>query len=155
MPTTESHNEVCSVQFEEGEAESDTRRSEDSVLAESPENADSHAETAESPLNSAISESDEPTNYLAALRSWITPPEIWTEPAEPLKSEWEYATSGEWTDNVGVLRKLGQVYSIAVVFPIFAVADYVKWIVKRPSRLLFTVVLLVVLAQLPPLSWIV
>lgn len=88
------------------------------------------------------------------LKEVITPPEIWSGGNRPLKDEWDYAKNGGWTTDVGVIRFFGQLYSVLVVFPIYAIAEIVKWTVKRPTRLVAIVVLFTLLAQFPPLSWL-
>lgn len=86
------------------------------------------------------------------LKEVVTPPEIWSKGNRPLKDEWDYATNGGWTTDVGFIRFFGQAYSLAVVFPVYAVAEIVKWLVKRPTRLLAIVILFTLLAQFPPLN---
>jgi hypothetical protein len=85
----------------------------------------------------------------------VTPPEIWSKGSRPLKDEWDYAKNGGWTTDVGFIRFFGQIYSALVVFPIFTVAELVKWAVARPARLVALVVLFTLLAQFPPLNWII
>jgi len=87
------------------------------------------------------------------LKEVITPPEIWSHGNRPLKDEWDYATNGGWTTDVGVIRFFGQLYSCVFVFPTYVIAEIVKWSVKRPTRLVAIVILFTLLAQFPPLKW--
>lgn len=86
------------------------------------------------------------------LKEVFTPPEIWSAGNRPLKDEWDYAMNGGWTTEDGLIRFFGQVYSLLVVFPIYAVTEFVQWAVKRPTRLAMIVVLFTLLAQIPPMN---
>jgi hypothetical protein len=116
---------------------------------------ESHESTAQSNPKSALTERDYFGEAWTWLKDWITPPEIWTEGSAPLKQEWEYACRGEWTTRDGFVRMAGQAYQIFVAFPVTTVCDYLKWIVKRPSRHAAAWLLLCLLAQFPPVSWLI
>jgi hypothetical protein len=102
-----------------------------------------------------VTESDGFWDVWEWFKDWITPPAVWTDGSEPLEQEWAYACRGEWTSKDGIPRTAGQVYSLLVVIPIVTVAEYLKWIVKRPTRLIAASALLFVLAQFPPVSWLI
>ncbi|REF00341.1 hypothetical protein [Thermomonospora umbrina] len=101
------------------------------------------------------------SDYLAELKdsgrrlaAAFTPPDMWSQPAASLAERWSYATRGEWTGD-GALRKAGQVYCLAVALPAAGLCRLIDWVTERPARLLATVVLLVLLHRLPPLSWLI
>lgn len=152
---TIGNSEVSSVQNAEIERDDAETPPKASPRATARVRKGEAAQSAQSGSKSAATESNQEPTLRDVILDWVTPPEIWTEGSRPLKDEWDYAKNGGWTADVGTIRKLGQVYSALVVFPVFAVAEYVKWIVKRPSRLVVAVVLSVLLAQFPPLSWII
>jgi hypothetical protein len=84
-----------------------------------------------------------------------TPPDVWAADRPALRAVWAYARRGEWTTRTGVWRRAGCVYAFAVAVPVTALAYYLAWICERPSRLLAAALLLIVFAQIPPLSWLV
>lgn len=89
------------------------------------------------------------------VRDAFTPPDIWSQERPSLSQIWAYATHGEWTNPKGGPRRVGQAYAAVVAFPVAGLAYLLAWVAERPSRLLATVVLLVLLAQVPPLSWLI
>lgn len=95
------------------------------------------------------------SEHLADLKAAWMPPDIWRQPRPGLADRWAYATcSKEWTGD-GYLRKAGQAYAIAIALPAAAVLLLADWIVERPSRLAAATVLIALLAQFPPLSWLI
>lgn len=98
-------------------------------------------------------------DYAAELKAWLratfTPPDVWSTDRAALKKVWAYASRGEWTTPDGALRKAGQVYALAVAFPVMAVCAVIEWTAERFSRLIFAVVLLWLLSSVPPLSWLI
>lgn len=111
--------------------------------------------TAQPELHSAVTGRDWIGDAWAWIRDWITPPAVWTDGSEPLQREWEYACAGEQTTPDGLPRLAVQLYSLTIAMPIIGAAEYVKWIVRRPSRLAAALALLWYLAQFPPLSWLI
>lgn len=85
----------------------------------------------------------------------FSPPDIWSQERPSLQQVWAYATRGGWTRPDGVPRRFGQVYAVVVAFPVAAVAYSLAWAAERGSRLVALIVLLVLLAQVPPLSWLI
>jgi hypothetical protein len=149
MTVTDSHSALHSA----GEAENDTLQGPSaSVRAPARERAES---TAQSTPQSADTDSDGNWDVWAWIQDWITPPSIWTDGSEPLQDKWAYACRGEWTAKDGIPRAVGQLYCVFVAMPVTAAADYVKWIVERPSRHVAAWLLLFVLAQFPPVSWLI
>jgi hypothetical protein len=90
----------------------------------------------------------------AAAAQW-TPPDVWADGRPALEQVWAYARHGEWTTRSGVWRWAGCIYAFAVAVPVPRTANYLAWICERPSRLLAAALLLIVFAQVPPLSWLV
>lgn len=88
-------------------------------------------------------------------RDVFTPPDIWSQDRPSLKKIWANATRGEWTNKTGLPRRLGQLDAILIAVPLVAAAYTIAWIAERPSRRVATVVLLVLLAAVPPLSWLI
>jgi hypothetical protein len=89
------------------------------------------------------------------FQSWATPPDIWSQDRPGLAKTWAYASRGAWARPVGPSRRLGQVYVAVVAFPVKAACQLIDWTIERPSRFAAAVVLLVVLAQFPPISWLI
>jgi hypothetical protein len=85
----------------------------------------------------------------------ITPPDIWNVGRSALADAKAYADRGEWTGRDGIPRKIGQTYFWFVSLPVRTVLAYIDWIVERPSRLVAALALLLVLAQFPPVSWLI
>lgn len=84
-----------------------------------------------------------------------SPPDIWSQDRPSLRQVWAYAAHGDWTGPNGTPRRVGQVYALAVAVPVVAVAYTLAWAAERGSRLAALTVLLVLLAQVPPLSWLI
>lgn len=89
------------------------------------------------------------------VREAFTPPDIWSQERPSLSQIWAYAAHGEWTNKTGLPRRAGQLDAIFIAVPLVALAYTIAWIAERPSRRIATVVLLVLLAQVPPLSWLI
>ena len=149
MSVTESHSALHSADEEMNDTVGDPNAS---VRAPARESLES---TAQSTPQSAVTQRDEFWDVWGWIKDWATPPAIWTDGSEPLEQEWAYACRGEWTSKDGIPRTAGQVYSLLVAMPVLAVAKYVEWVVKRPSRHAAAWVLLFVLAQFPPVSWLI
>lgn len=149
MTVTDSHSALHSAD----EAENDTLQGPNaSVRAPARETAES---TAQSAPQSAVTDSDETWDMAAWILDIVTPPDIWNNGSHPLKDMWAYAARGEWTSRDGVFRTLGKAYYLLFAMPAISVLEYVKWIVERPSRHAAAWVLLFVLAQFPPVSWLI
>jgi len=88
------------------------------------------------------------------LRATFTPPDIWSTDRPSLKKRWAYATDGEWTTDIGLVRRAGQAYTVIAIV-VATVLNYLDWIIERPSRLAAAAVLVWLLAQFPPLSWLI
>lgn len=149
MTVTDSHSALHSA-----DQAADTVAGDPNASVRAPARED-HDPTAQSTPQSAVTDSDQYWDVWGWIKDWITPPAIWTEGSEPLEQEWAYACRGEWTSKDGIPRTTGQAYSLIVVMPIIAICDYLKWIVKRPSRHAAAWVLLFILAQFPPVSWLI
>jgi hypothetical protein len=149
MTVTDSHSALHSA-----DEEMKTRMGHPNASVRAPAR-ESHESTAQSDPQSAVTDSDQYWDLWAWIKDWITPPSIWTDGSDPLEAEWAYACRGEWTSKDGIPRTAGQAYALLVAMPVLAVAEYLKWIVKRPSRLAAGVVLLFILAQFPPVSWLI
>jgi hypothetical protein len=98
------------------------------------------------------------SEHLAETRgrwlAWVTPPDIWSQDRPGLSKTWAYASRGAWARPTGPSRRLGQAYVAVVAFPVKAACQLIDWLVERPSRLVAAGVLLVVLAQFPPVAWL-
>jgi hypothetical protein len=92
---------------------------------------------------------------LGGIREAFTPPDIWSQERPSLSQIWAYAARGEWTNKTGLPRRGGQVYAVAVAFPVVGFAYLVAWTAERFARLVAAAVLLALLAQVPPLSWLI
>lgn len=99
------------------------------------------------------------SDYAAETGAWVrstfTPPDVWSKDRPALSQVWAYASRGEWTTAEGAFRKAGQVYAITVAFPVVAAAYIAAWVAERPGRLATALILLVLLTQVPPLSWLI
>lgn len=97
------------------------------------------------------------SDYAADAAAWVqgtfTPPDVWRDPSASLADRWAYATQGEWTGQ-GFIRTAGQVYALAIALPAAAVCRVADWVIERPGRAAAAGVLLAVLAQFPPVSWL-
>lgn len=114
---------------------------------------------------SAVTEGEENGYDLAAVwAEWqprfqrllchFTPPDIVGNDRPGLAKRWSYADRAEWTTEGGVPRGAGRVYNIAVA-PLSAALLYLDWIIERPTRLIVAGALVFLLAQFPPLSWLI
>lgn len=84
----------------------------------------------------------------------FTPPDIVRKDRPSLQKAWAYASRGEWTSRAGVYRRAGQAYGVfALVFK--TLAYYADWVVERPTRLAAATAVVLLLAQFPPLSWLI
>lgn len=95
------------------------------------------------------------SDRLAGVWSMFTPPDIWSQDRPSLSKVWAYATRGDWTGDTGLPRRVGQVYALLVAVPVIAVCSLIEWSVERGSRMAAVIVLLVLLAQVPPLNWLI
>lgn len=95
------------------------------------------------------------SDRLAGVGSMFTPPDIWSQDRPSLSKVWAYATRGGWTGDTGLPRRAGQVYALLVALPVIAVCSLIEWSVERGSRMAAVIVLLVLLAQVPPLNWLI
>ena len=118
----------------------------------SPETAQSQPDSADP---TTITLSDYAAEGGAWIRSTFTPPDIWSKDRASLQQVWTYASRGEWTTEDGAFRKAGQVYALVVAVPVTAIAALVEWVVERPARFITAAVLLTLLAQVPPLAWLI
>lgn len=114
--------------------------------------AQSQPESADTPT---VTVSDYAAEVGGWVRSTFTPPNVWSQDRAALHKVWAYAARGEWTTETGPARRAGQVYAIAVAVPVIFTAAVIEWAVERPARLIAALVLLALLAQLPPLSWLI
>jgi len=89
------------------------------------------------------------------VREAFTPPDIWSQERPSLSQMWAYAAHGEWTNKTGLPRRAGQMYAVTVAFPVAGFAYLVAWTAERFARLVAATVLLVLLTQVPPLSWLI
>lgn len=98
-------------------------------------------------------------DYTAEAGTWIrstfTPPDVWSTDRAALKKVWAYASRGEWTTPSGAFRIAGQVYALTIAFPVMAMCAVIEWTAERFSRLVFAVLLLWLLSQVPPLAWLI
>lgn len=91
---------------------------------------------------------------LLRLAGDFTPPDIVRNDQPSLAKRWAYADRGEWTTKDGAPRTAGRAYNLAVA-PVIGALMCVIWIIERPSRHAVAWVLLILLAQIPPLSWLI
>ncbi len=98
-------------------------------------------------------------DYAAETGTWVrstfTPPDVWSQDRPALNRVWAYASRGEWTTDDGAFRKAGQVYALTVAFPAVGAAYLTAWVAERPTRLATVLILLILLTQVPPLSWLI
>lgn len=107
-------------------------------------------ESAQSQPQSAVTFSE----WIAGLKEWATPPDIVTEDRPSLQKTAAYAMRGEWTTSGGVYRRAGQAYMVFAL--VVKTACYsIDWVTERPTRLAAAAVLVWLLAQFPPLSWLI
>lgn len=82
-------------------------------------------------------------------------PSFYSEDLPALRHTVAYAKRGGWTTEKGLPRFLGVVYARFVAIPFKYVLRHLDWVVDRPSRAAAEVALVVLLAQFPPLSWLI
>ena len=149
MTVTDSHSALHSAD----EAENDTLQGPNaSVRAPAREGTES---TAQSNPQSADTDSDENLDLWAWISDIVSPPDIWNVGRSALADARAYADRGEWTSRGGIPRRCGQVYFWLFSLPVRAVLAYLDWIIERPSRLAAAALLMFVLAQFPPVSWLI
>lgn len=85
----------------------------------------------------------------------FTQPDFYAEDLPALRHTVAYAKRGEWTPEKGLPRFLGVAYARLFAIPVKYVLRHLDWVVDRSSRLCAEVVLLVLLDQFPPLSWLI
>ena len=107
-------------------------------------------ESAQSQPESAVAFSD----WLRKVGALFTPPDIVREDRPSLEKAWAYASRGEWTNRTGVYRRAGQAYA-AFALAVKTICYSIEWVAERPSRLGAAAVLVWLLAQYPPLSWLI
>lgn len=76
-----------------------------------------------------------------AAKAWLVPPNVLTEPAPALVEMSAYARRGAWTSGDGLLRKLGVLWMLLVAVPTAFVLRLKEWMVQRPSRAIFFVLI--------------
>ena len=121
----------------------------------SPESAQSQA-----PSAPAVDLNKDPapvtlSERLTDVAGVFSPPDIWSQDRPSLSSVWAYASHGDWTNPAGAPRRIGQMYALLASVPVVAIAYTLAWTAERPARLAAVIVLLVLLAQVPPLSWLI
>jgi hypothetical protein len=94
-------------------------------------------------------------DWLRNAAETFTPPDIWSKDRPSLSQVWAYAARGEWTGPDGAPRRAGQLYALGVALPAAVVAYALAWVFERPARLIAAAVLVAVLTQIPPLSWLI
>lgn len=120
-------------------------------------NASARARARESSGDSAQSQPDSAVTFGDWIRdvgALFTPPDIVKEDRPSMRKRWAYASRGEWTARTGVYRRAGQAYAIFAV-AVSSVLAYIDWVFERPSRLAAAIALVMLLAQFPPLSWLI
>lgn len=119
---------------------------------DSPESAQSRPDSAD---DVKVTLGDYVAEGGAWIRSTFTPPDVWSTDRAALKKVWAYASRGEWTTDAGLFRVAGQVYALVVAVPVIYIAAAAEWTVERFSRLATVALLLWLLSQVPPLSWLI
>ena len=109
---------------------------------------------AQSEPKSAVTWSDQIGPMWSRIVADVTPPDIVTEDRPSLRKAWAYAAAGEWTTKTGTLRTCGMAYACLAISA-KTVLYYLDWIIERPTRLGTALVLFLLFAQFPPLSWLV
>lgn len=159
MSTTQSDAERGTAQSAQCGPHSDGTRSGKPHAQARARARESSPGTAQSQPDSAdpgkVTLSDYAAETGAWVRSTFTPPDVWSKDRPALSQVWAYASRGEWTTAEGAFRKAGQVYAITVAFPVVAAAYITAWVAERPGRLATVLILLVLLTQVPPLSWLI
>lgn len=112
--------------------------------------ADGDAQTAQS----VAALRDRLGGWARTVAAEFTPPDIVTIDRPSLSKAWAYAARGEWTGPKGLPRRAGQSYA-GFAIAAKAVLYVLDWIIERPARLATAVVLVVVIAQFPPLSLLI
>lgn len=126
-----------------------------SARESTPESAQSQPDSAPSSESTDAPPSVTWSEHLAGARDVLTPPDIWSQERPSLSQVWAHATHGDWTRKTGLPRRAGQIDALFIAVPLVGLAYLLAWIVERPSRRIAAAVLLVLLAQVPPLSWLI
>lgn len=92
-------------------------------------------------------------DWWGGLLGFVTPPDVWSTDRPSLSKAWAYAARGEWTREDGLPRRAGQAYAFAAV-PVIGLLYLLAWVVERPARLAAAALLVVLLAQFVPVSFI-
>ncbi|OLT12965.1 hypothetical protein BJF79_03430 [Actinomadura sp. CNU-125] len=91
---------------------------------------------------------------IRGIAAGFSPPDIWSTDRPALRDVWAYAARGDWTRDGGAPRRVGQAYALLIALPVVGLAYGVAWAAERGTRLIALIVLIVLLAQVPPLAWV-
>lgn len=81
-------------------------------------------------------------------------PSLFTEQAPAVQTLRRYAHDGLWTRKPdGLVRALGIAWCYGIGIPVTVYSRYREWLWQRPSRAIFGVLTMWLLAQLPPVAW--
>ncbi|MGC9670970.1 hypothetical protein ACNTMW_31035 [Planosporangium sp. 12N6] len=97
---------------------------------------------------------DRTRQALRAVRAYLTPPSVLTDPPPSWAELAAYARYGAWTSRAdGPLRRLGVAWYVAVGLSVTAACRYIEWIFQRPGRAIPVFVLWKLLISTGPGPW--
>jgi hypothetical protein len=83
------------------------------------------------------------------------PPHVLTSPPAAYDELTAYAYRGSWTSSAhGFIRGLGTLWLIVIALPVIFALRMVEWIIQRPSRALFFVLVWELAIRTPPGLWL-
>lgn len=90
-----------------------------------------------------------PMSLSQHMSEWVktvTPPDLWRHGRPSLKTSWVWARHGQHLPNDDTAR-LGSQVGAYITFPLRAALLYLDWLLERPSRAVFALLLLTALAM--------
>lgn len=89
------------------------------------------------------------------LKEWLVPPNVLTEPPPAFSELAGYATRGAWTrSRDGFLRGLAKLWLVVVALPMIVKLRLKEWVLTRPSRALFAVIVWQLFIRSEPGVWL-
>lgn len=86
------------------------------------------------------------SHHMSEWTKTVTPPDLWRHGRPSLKTSWVWARHGQHLPNDDTAR-LGSQIGAAITIPLRAVLLYLDWLLERPSRAVFALLLLTALAM--------
>lgn len=90
-----------------------------------------------------------------AAKAWIVPPNVLTEPPPAFSDLFGYVSRGAWTSGRGgILRQLAALWLFIVALPTIVKLRLKEWVMTRPTRTVFAVVIWQLFIRSEPGAWL-